>query len=118
MKLPDDPKLPFFVQTLQLIAQPLKFLDTCTQRYGDTFTLRLLGTNSPPVVFFSHPQAIQSIFTTESDKFEWVDNPPVENAGDSSFIQSPSRLTRSRIGSPAHLFAFGTTCHKFPSRSY
>ncbi|MEQ9667808.1 cytochrome P450 [Coleofasciculus sp. G2-EDA-02] len=70
MKLPDGPKLPFFVQTLQLIAQPLKFLDTCTQRYGDTFTLRLLGANSPPVVFFSHPQAIQSIFTTESDKFE------------------------------------------------
>jgi hypothetical protein len=33
--------LPFFVQTLQLIADPLKFLDTCTQRYGDAFTLRL-----------------------------------------------------------------------------
>ncbi|MEQ9001335.1 MAG: cytochrome P450 [Coleofasciculus sp. B1-GNL1-01] len=70
MKLPDGPTLPFFVQTLQLIADPLKFLDTCTQRYGDAFTLRLLGRNSPPVVFFSHPQAIQSIFTTSSDKFE------------------------------------------------
>jgi hypothetical protein len=27
MKLPDSPTLPFFVKTLQLIAQPLKFLD-------------------------------------------------------------------------------------------
>lgn len=70
MKLPDGPRLPFLLQTLQIIAQPLKFLETCAQRYGDTFTLRLLGLNSPPVVFFSHPQAIQAIFTTESGKFE------------------------------------------------
>jgi len=54
MKLPAGPRTPFLLQTLHLIAQPTKFLDTCVQRYGDPFTLRVLGLNSPPVVFFSH----------------------------------------------------------------
>ena len=71
MKIPDGPHLPFALQTLHVIAQPIKFLETCAQKYGETFTLRLLGINSPPVVFFSHPQTIGSIFSTEAEFFEW-----------------------------------------------
>lgn len=70
MKLPSGPQLPSLLQTLQITAQPIRFLETCAQRYGDTFTLRVLGPKSPPVVFFSHPQAIQSIFTTQAGKLE------------------------------------------------
>lgn len=70
MKLPDGPRMPFLLQTLNIIADPIQFLESCGQRYGDTFTLRLLGLNSPPVVFFSHPEAICGIFTTEARKFE------------------------------------------------
>ncbi len=71
MKLPDGPQAPFLVQTLQLIAQPTQFLDTCAQRYGESFTLRVLGFNSPPVVFFSNPQAIQDIFAAPARQFDF-----------------------------------------------
>ncbi|MBF2074263.1 MAG: cytochrome P450 [Synechococcales cyanobacterium C42_A2020_086] len=70
MSLPDGPKLPALLQTLSLIADPTGFLETCSQRYGDPFTLRVLGVNSPPVIFFSHPDAVQAIFTTLSSRFE------------------------------------------------
>ena len=70
MKLPNGSKLPSLLQTLTLIADPIAFLEAQSRRYGDAFTLRVLGANSPPVVFFSNPQAIQAIFTTLSSKFE------------------------------------------------
>lgn len=71
MTLPAGSHLPSLLQTLAIVAQPLKFLDACAAQYGDTFTLRVLGINSPPVVFFSNPGAIQAIFTTLSDSFEF-----------------------------------------------
>lgn len=71
MKLPDEPRTPFLLQTLQLIAQPTKFLDTCAKCYGDPFTTRVLGLNSPPVVFFSNPQAIRDIFAVPSEQFDF-----------------------------------------------
>ena len=71
MKLPDGSRLPSLLQTLAIVAQPIDFLESCAQKYGDTFTLRVLGINSPPVVFFSHPDSIQAIFTTLADSFEF-----------------------------------------------
>jgi len=71
MKLPNGPRTPSLLQTLHLIAQPAKFLDDCAQRYGDPFTVRVLGFNSPPVVFFSSPQAIQEIFAAPAKQFDF-----------------------------------------------
>ena len=71
IKLPDGPQTPSLLQTIQLIAQPTHFLDTCRERYGDPFTARVLGLNSPPVVFFGHPQAIQEIFTLPLSLFDF-----------------------------------------------
>jgi cytochrome P450 family 110 len=70
MTLPDGPKLPALLQTLAIIARPTQFLEDCAFEHGDTFTLRVLGVNSPPVVFFSHPEAVQAIFTTLADRLE------------------------------------------------
>ncbi|NJN30432.1 MAG: cytochrome P450 [Synechococcales cyanobacterium RM1_1_8] len=69
--LPPGPRLPNLLQTARLIATPLGFLDECAERYGDCFTLRVLGLNSPPVVFFSDPEAVQAIFTTLADQFDY-----------------------------------------------
>ncbi|HEY9708608.1 MAG TPA: cytochrome P450 [Oculatellaceae cyanobacterium] len=71
MKLPDGPSTPSLLQTIQLIARPTEFLDSCQERYGDPFTLRVLGLNSPPVVFFSHPKAIQEIFSLPSSQLDF-----------------------------------------------
>jgi hypothetical protein len=70
MTLPPGPPTASLLQTLQIIAKPTAFLDHCAQAYGDTFTLRVLGIHSPPVVFLSHPDSIQAIFTTLSGMFE------------------------------------------------
>ncbi|MCT7968226.1 cytochrome P450 [Laspinema sp. D1] len=70
MKLPAGPRVPFFLQSLQMIANPVAYLDRNASRYGDPFTLHLLGGNSPPVVFLSHPEGIQQIFTSAAGAFE------------------------------------------------
>ena len=71
MKLPDASGAPSLFQTIQLIAQPTAFLDSCIKRYGDPFTVRVLGLNSPPVVFFSDPLAIQEIFSLPSSQLDF-----------------------------------------------
>jgi cytochrome P450 len=68
MKLPDGPQTPPFLQLLQWIARPLELMETCVQRYGDIFTIRL--GKLKPIVFVSNPQAIQEIFTAQSEQFE------------------------------------------------
>jgi len=64
-------KTPALWQTLQLISQPTKFLENCLEQYGEPFTVRVLGVNSPPVVFFSDPQAIKEIFALPGEKFDF-----------------------------------------------
>ncbi|MBW4641689.1 MAG: cytochrome P450 [Goleter apudmare HA4340-LM2] len=71
MNLPNELRTPALLQTLQLIANPTKFLETCAAKYGDTFTLRVLGLNSPPIVFFSHPQAISDCFAISEKELDF-----------------------------------------------
>ncbi|GAB1539118.1 cytochrome P450 [Scytonema sp. NUACC21] len=59
------------VQTLQLIVNPVKFLEECAAKYGDPFSVRVLGINSPPVVFFSHPQAIAECFALPAQELDF-----------------------------------------------
>jgi len=68
MKLPNGPQTPPFLQLIQWIARPLDLMETCAQRYGDFFTLRLGGYS--PIVFISSPQAIQEIFTANPEQFD------------------------------------------------
>ena len=67
MKLPDDPKTPSFIQMIQWIRNPLEFMDNCSQRYGDCFTVQLAF---KPIVFFSNPQAIAEIFNSNLGQFD------------------------------------------------
>ncbi|MEG4857471.1 cytochrome P450 [Microcoleus sp. K1-B6] len=67
-KLLDGPKSHRFVQTVRGILNPLYYLDSNYQRYGDLFTSEF--SNFPPQVIVSNPQAIQEIFTSDSKLFE------------------------------------------------
>jgi cytochrome P450 len=49
------------------ITNPFSFMQGCTRDYGDCFTVRL-GEKFAPVVFFSHPQALQTILTSDDSK--------------------------------------------------
>ncbi|MEG4489389.1 cytochrome P450 [Microcoleus sp. D2_18a_B4] len=67
-KLLDGPKDTRFVQTVRGILNPLYYLDSNSQRYGDLFTS--IFSNFPPQVIISNPQAIQEIFTADSQLFK------------------------------------------------
>ena len=59
------------IETLRLIVNPTRFLEECAAKYGDCFTVRVLGINSPPVVFFSSPQAIAECFALPAKELDF-----------------------------------------------
>lgn len=67
MKLPNGPRTPRLLRTIKLVTQPLNYLETYTQRYGDAFKV---GKQKSPVVYFSNPKAIQEIFTADPELFD------------------------------------------------
>ncbi|WP_424095777.1 cytochrome P450, partial [Moorena producens] len=67
-KLPDGPQIPKWLQLIYWIADPLKYLEQCVERYGDTFTLRLTALG--PLVMVSHPQGIQEVLTAPPSQFK------------------------------------------------
>jgi cytochrome P450 len=59
--LPPGPPEPALAQTLQWIARPVAFLERAQRRYGETFTMRLVGID--PFVCVSDPEIIRDVFT-------------------------------------------------------
>jgi cytochrome P450 len=67
MSLPNGPATPAIWQMFHWITNPFSFMRDCTRDYGDCFTVKL-GEKFAPVVFFSHPQALQTILTSDDSK--------------------------------------------------
>ena len=61
---------PPLLQTLELIANPIRFFEKYQHRYGDIFSAKILGQNSPDVFFIGNPQALETIFTAPSGQFQ------------------------------------------------
>jgi cytochrome P450 len=61
-------KSPPLVQMVHWIADPIDYMETAAQRYGDIFTTQV-GWNLGPHVFVSNPQAIGQIFMGEPKQF-------------------------------------------------
>jgi len=94
LKLPDGPQTRPLLQTLQWLAKPIEFMETCMQRYGDIFTLRI-GPVFTPQVFISNPQAIQEVFNTDPKQLE---------SGEEAGIKSPlvGRQSMLTLGGERH----------------
>jgi cytochrome P450 len=67
----EESKMLPLLETLRLIVNPTRFLEECAAKYGDSFKVRVLGLNSPPVVFFSHPQAIADCFAIPAKELDF-----------------------------------------------
>ncbi len=63
--LPPGPPAPKLVQVFRWLRTPIPFLESCAARYGDTFTFRFPA--NPPLVIFSHPDAVKEIFTASPE---------------------------------------------------
>jgi cytochrome P450 family 110 len=63
--LPPGPSSPALVQTYRYVRNPLPLLDECAERFGDIFTLHLVGTGA--WVFVSSPPLLKALFTAPAD---------------------------------------------------
>jgi cytochrome P450 len=84
--LPPGPRMPAIIQAGSLWLRPLAFLDDCAKRYGDCFTLRI--PTRPPMVIFSHPEAVKEIFAADPDELR---------AGEANVILEPILGTHSLL---------------------
>jgi cytochrome P450 len=57
--------MPAAVQTAQLVARPVPFLEACRKRFGETFTLRILRAGE--MVFISDPPSLKRLFGADRD---------------------------------------------------
>ncbi len=65
--LPAGPRWPRAVQTAWWAARPETLVEYCRKRYGNLFTLRILGFGN--MVFVADPAAIKQVFTGDRDVF-------------------------------------------------
>ncbi|WP_036484524.1 cytochrome P450 [Myxosarcina sp. GI1] len=75
-KLPPGPNRSFVfplpqLRLLRFIVRPLQMLEMFASQYEDCFTLP--QKNSPPTVYFYHPEAIKEIFTAPPEVFDSSD---------------------------------------------
>lgn len=57
------PKTPALLQTLQWVFNPLEYMETNFQRFGDLFQAEISPVN-PPLILVNHPQAIGYLLST------------------------------------------------------
>jgi cytochrome P450 family 135 len=59
--------VPPAVQTVRWLARPIEFMDSCRRRYGDTFSVKFLGFQTP-MVMVSDPDAIKALYTARENR--------------------------------------------------
>ena len=66
MSLPPGPSAPPALQTARWLLRPIEFLDSCRRRFGDAFSVKFLGFQTPMVVI-SDPEAIKSLYASREN---------------------------------------------------
>jgi cytochrome P450 family 135 len=100
--LPPGPRIPRVLQSIRWAREPLPFLDRCHERYGDTFTLRILHLGT--WVVLSDPEDVKRIFTTDSNSLG-VGLPnlmlaPVLGRRSVMLIEEPEHMQRRKLMLP------------------
>lgn len=67
-QFPDGSSAPALFQLISWTARYFEYLEQCTGKYGDIFTMRILGV--PPFVVVANPQGIRDVFCPDSRNFE------------------------------------------------
>ncbi|BAB76465.1 cytochrome P450 [Anabaena sp. FACHB-709] len=62
--LPNGPRIPRLLRLFKFITQPIQYVEDFAKVYGDNFTI--WGSGESYFVYFSHPQALEQIFTNVS----------------------------------------------------
>lgn len=68
MSLPNTLKKPAFLQKLQWIFDPVRYMEDAAKEYRDIFTAEVVGFGNN-LIFINQPEAIQEILTNDRKKF-------------------------------------------------
>src|SRR5687768_7006303 len=66
MTLPPGPSAPPAIQTMRWLCRPLEFLNSCRRRYGDAFSVKFVGFQTPMVII-SDPESIRALYTSREN---------------------------------------------------
>ena len=64
--LPPEPSLSPALQTLRWLFRPIAFMGDCRRRYGDAFSIKFIGFETP-LVMISDPEAIRALYTAREN---------------------------------------------------
>ena len=101
-ELPPGPGMPRPLQAIGWTQRPLPWLERCQQRYGDTFTLRILHWGD--WVLLCDPDDVKKVFTAGMAVGVDVANPllgPVLGPRSVMLLEEPEHMTRRKLMLPA-----------------
>jgi cytochrome P450 len=101
--LPPGPRMPSALQAVGWTRRSLPFLERCQQRYGDTFTLRILHWGT--WVVLCDPDDVKRVFTADPPGLGVaLANPllgPVLGRRSVMLLEEPEHMTRRRLMLPS-----------------
>jgi cytochrome P450 family 135 len=100
--LPPGPRMPRALQAVGWTQRSLPWLERCQERYGDTFTLRILHWGD--WVLLCDPDDVKTVFTAGNAVGVDVANPmlgPVLGPRSVMLLEEPEHMTRRKLMLPA-----------------
>jgi cytochrome P450 len=100
--LPPGPTEAPVVQTLRWLLRPISFMESCRRRFGDAFSVRFLGFQTPTVML-SDPDAIRALYTEPQHRLppgRAVTLRPIMGARSLLLLEGREHLARRRLMLP------------------
>ena len=101
--LPPGPGAPPLAQTLRWLFAPIEFMEACRRRFGDAFSVRFLGFETP-MVMLADPQAIRALYAEPAHGLppgRTVALRPIMGARSVLLLEGAAHLERRRLMLPA-----------------
>jgi cytochrome P450 len=103
MSLPPGPSAPPAVQTIRWLLSPIAFMNGCRRRYGDAFSVKFLGFQTP-MVMISDPESIRSLYRSRENGLppgRTVALEPVMGPRSVLLLEGAEHLSRRKLMLPA-----------------
>jgi cytochrome P450 family 135 len=100
--LPPGPAEPPAIQSARWLLRPISFMESCRRRFGEAFSVRFLGFNTP-MVMLSDPAAIRALYTERRHVLppgRGIALLPVVGSRSVLLLEGPEHLARRKLMLP------------------
>jgi cytochrome P450 len=122
VRLPPGPSAPPAVQTVTWLFRPIEFMDRCRRRYGDAFSVKFVGFQTP-MVMVSAPDAIAALYKSRESGLppgRTVALQPVMGPRSVLLLEGQEHIERRKLMVPAfhgeRMRAFGPLVEEIVNR--